>query len=77
MTAMPHTDRLSIGDIDVWLADATSAPSDSHISLLEDHAAFWFDLNRSFPVVRFSERCPDPGRGWQFRDYPVCLHNKT
>lgn len=38
MTAMPHPHRLSIGDIDVWLADATtSAPSDGHISLLDDH----------------------------------------
>jgi len=48
MIAMPHTHRLSIGHIDVWLADATtSARSDSHISLLDDDERMRHDRFRT------------------------------
>lgn len=48
MIAMPPIHRLSVGDIDVWLADATmSARSNDHISLRDDRERMRHDRFRT------------------------------
>lgn len=52
MIAMSHTYRLAIGEIDVWLADATTAArSDGYLNLLDDGERMRFDRFRT-PEMR-------------------------